>query len=74
MFIILTLIILVAALNIVSGLVMLTTSKGRDIAVLRTMGAAKGVILRVFLIAGASIGFAGTFLGFLLGIVGGLVG
>ncbi|MEJ8474305.1 lipoprotein-releasing ABC transporter permease subunit [Roseibium sp. H3510] len=69
MFIILTLIVLVAALNIISGLIMLVKDKGRDIAVLRTIGATRGSIMRVFLITGASIGFVGTFAGFILGLV-----
>ncbi|MGV8997038.1 MAG: lipoprotein-releasing ABC transporter permease subunit [Parvibaculaceae bacterium] len=67
MFLILTLILLVAALNIVSGLIMLVKDKGRDIAVLRTMGATKGTIMRVFFISGAAIGVVGTFAGFALG-------
>jgi len=67
MFLILTLIVLVAALNIVSGLIMLVKDKGQDIAILRTMGASQGSILRVFLITGASIGVVGTLVGFLLG-------
>ncbi len=69
MFMILTLIILIAALNIVSGLVMLAKDKGRGIAVLRTMGATQGMILRIFLIAGARIGVTGTFFGLIAGIV-----
>ena len=69
MFIILSLIILVAALNIVSGMMMLVKDKGRDIAILRTMGATKGSIMRVFLITGASIGIVGTIAGFVLGVV-----
>jgi len=69
MFLILTLIVLVAALNIVSGLVMLVKDKGSDIAILRTMGASQGTIMRVFLIIGASIGVVGTVTGFLLGLV-----
>ncbi|HEY2528407.1 MAG TPA: lipoprotein-releasing ABC transporter permease subunit [Xanthobacteraceae bacterium] len=69
MFLILALIVLVAALNIVSGLIMLVKDKGSDIAILRTMGATKGAIMRVFLITGASIGFVGTLFGFLLGTV-----
>jgi len=69
MFLILTLIVLVAALNIVSGLIMLVKDKGSDIAILRTMGASQGAIMRVFLITGASIGFVGTAFGFMLGIV-----
>ena len=69
MFIILSLIILVAALNIVSGMMMLVKDKGRDIAILRTMGATKSSIMRVFLITGASIGIVGTIAGFILGVV-----
>jgi lipoprotein-releasing system permease protein len=69
MFMILTLIILVAALNIISGLFMLVKDKGRDIAILRTMGATQGAIMRVFLITGASIGVVGTTLGFLVGVL-----
>ena len=69
MFIILTLIVLVAALNIVSGLIMLVKDKGSDIAILRTMGATRWAILRVFLITGSSIGVVGTLAGFLLGTV-----
>ena len=69
MFLILTLIVLVAALNIVSGLIMLVKDKGSDIAILRTMGASQGSIMRVFLITGSSIGVVGTLAGFLLGTV-----
>ncbi len=69
MFIILSLIILVAALNIISGMMMLVKDKGRDIAVLRTMGASKGAVMRVFLITGASIGIVGTLAGLGLGLV-----
>ena len=69
MFLILTLIVLVAALNIVSGLIMLVKDKGSDIAILRTMGATQGSIMRVFLITGASIGCVGTLVGFLLGTI-----
>ena len=69
MFLILTLIILVAALNIVSGLIMLVKDKSGDIAILRTMGATRGAVMRVFLIAGASIGVVGTLAGLLLGVV-----
>lgn len=68
MFLILTLIILVAAFNIISSLIMLVKDKGRDIAILRTMGATQGMIMRVFLIAGASVGTIGTLAGFLLGL------
>jgi lipoprotein-releasing system permease protein len=67
MFLILTLIVLVAALNIISGLIMLVKDKGGDIAILRTMGATQGAIMRVFFITGASIGVVGTLLGFGLG-------
>jgi lipoprotein-releasing system permease protein len=69
MFIILLLIVLVAALNIVSGLIMLVKDKSSDIAILRTMGATRGAIMRVFLITGASIGVLGTLAGFVLGLV-----
>ncbi|CAN7665954.1 lipoprotein-releasing ABC transporter permease subunit [Mesorhizobium amorphae] len=69
MFMILTLIVLVAALNIISGLIMLVKDKGHDIAILRTMGASRGAILRIFLMTGAAIGVTGTIAGVLLGIV-----
>ena len=69
MFMILTLIVLVAALNIVSGLIMLVKDKGRDIAILRTMGATRWGILRVFLMTGSAIGVVGTLAGLLLGLV-----
>ena len=69
MFIILTLIVLVAALNIVSGLIMLVKDKSHDIAILRTMGATRGAIMRIFLITGASIGIVGTIAGLILGLV-----
>jgi lipoprotein-releasing system permease protein len=69
MFLILTLIVLVAALNIISGLTMLVKDKGRDIAILRTMGATRGSIMRVFFITGASIGTVGTLAGLILGII-----
>ena len=69
MFMILTLIVLVAALNIISGLIMLVKDKGHDIAILRTMGATRGSILRIFLMTGAAIGVVGTLAGVLLGIV-----
>jgi lipoprotein-releasing system permease protein len=68
MFLILTLIILVAAFNIISSLIMLVKDKGRDIAILRTMGATRGMIMRIFLIAGASVGVIGTMAGFGLGL------
>ena len=69
MFLILTMIVLVAALNIVSGLIMLVKDKGSDIAILRTMGASQGAIMRVFLITGAAIGVVGTLTGFVVGAV-----
>ncbi len=69
MFLILTLIVLVAALNIISGLTMLVKDKAHDIAILRTMGATRGAILRVFFITGASIGTFGTLAGFVIGVV-----
>ena len=68
MFLILTLIIVVAAFNIITGITMLVRSKGRDIAILRTMGATRSTIMRVFLLSGASIGVGGTLIGFLLGL------
>jgi lipoprotein-releasing system permease protein len=67
MFIILSLIILVAAFNIISSMIMLVKDKTRDIAILRTMGATRGMILRIFILSGASIGVVGTILGFFLG-------
>jgi lipoprotein-releasing system permease protein len=69
MFLILTLIVLVAAFNIITGLTMLVRSKTRDIAVLRSMGATKSNILRIFLLAGTAIGLVGTTLGAVLGIL-----
>jgi len=68
MFLILTLIILVAAFNIISSMIMLVKDKGRDIAILRTMGATRGMIMRVFFLAGASVGIIGTLAGFGLGL------
>jgi lipoprotein-releasing system permease protein len=69
MFLILTLIIIVAAFNIISSLIMLVKDKGRDIAVLRTIGATRGAVLRIFLMCGALIGVVGTALGCLVGVV-----
>ncbi len=69
MFLILTLIILVAAFNIISSLIMLVKDKARDIAILRTMGATRGMVMRIFFLSGASVGVIGTVLGFGLGIV-----
>ena len=68
MFLILTLIILVAAFNIISGMIMLVKSKGRDIAILRTMGATRATVMRIFILSGASIGLIGTFAGFVIGV------
>ncbi|MDC0131583.1 lipoprotein-releasing ABC transporter permease subunit [Alphaproteobacteria bacterium] len=67
MFLILTMILLVASLNIVSGMVMLVRDKGRDIAVLRSMGATRAMVMRVFFLTGASIGVVGTLAGLGLG-------
>ncbi|MBX2804828.1 MAG: lipoprotein-releasing ABC transporter permease subunit [Hyphomicrobiales bacterium] len=69
MFLILMLIVLVAGLNIISGMIMLVKDKGRDIGILRTMGASRGSIMRVFFITGASIGIIGTLAGLALGVV-----
>ncbi|GCE89892.1 lipoprotein-releasing ABC transporter permease subunit [Komagataeibacter diospyri] len=69
MFLILTLIILVAAFNVISSLIMMVKDKGADIAVLRTLGATRGAIMRIFLMCGASVGVTGTFVGTGLGIV-----
>lgn len=67
MFIILSLVVLIAALNIISGLVMLVKNKGRDIGILRTMGLTRGSIMRIFFICGSAIGVIGTFMGVILG-------
>jgi lipoprotein-releasing system permease protein len=69
MFLILTIIVIVAAFNITSGLIMLVKDKGRDIGILRTMGATQGAIMRVFMVTGASVGVVGTFVGFLLALL-----
>lgn len=69
MFLILSLIILIAALNIISGLTMLVKEKGHAIAILRTMGASRGSIMRIFFIIGSSIGTVGTLAGFLFGVL-----
>src|SRR5436190_7314787 len=69
MFLILTIIVIVAAFNITSGLIMLVKDKGRDIGILRTMGVTQGGIMRVFMITGASVGVVGTVVGFLLALV-----
>ena len=69
MFLILTLIILVAAFNIVSSMIMLVNDKAKAIAIMRTMGATQGMIMRIFMIAGASVGVVGTLAGFGLGLL-----
>ena len=67
MFIILSLVVLIAALNIISGLVMLVKNKGRDIGILRTMGVTQGAIMRIFFLCGSLIGVVGTVAGVILG-------
>jgi len=69
MFLILMLIILVAAFNIITGLIMLVKDKSRDVAVLRTMGATRAMIMRIFFLEGAFIGLVGTSIGVLLGLL-----
>lgn len=69
MFLILTLIIIVAAFNVISSMIMMVKDKAKDIAILRTMGASSGAVMRIFLMAGASIGVLGTLIGFVLGVV-----
>ena len=69
LFIILSLIVIVAAFNIVSGLTMLVKDKTQDIAILRTIGATRGAVLRIFMIIGASIGVTGALAGFGLGLL-----
>ena len=69
MFLILTLIILVAAFNVVSSLIMMVKDKTRDIAVLRTIGAGRGAVMRIFLMCGASVGVTGTVVGVVLGVL-----
>ena len=66
---ILMLIILVAAFNIITGLIMLVKDKSRDVAVLRTMGASRGMIMRIFFMDGAFIGVVGTSIGLILGVL-----
>lgn len=67
MFVILSILVLIAAMNITSGLIMLVKNKGRDIGILRTMGLTEGAVLRVFFICGAFTGVIGTAMGVLLG-------
>jgi len=67
MFVILSILVLIAAMNIVSGLIMLVKNKGRDIGILRTMGLTEGSVMRVFFICGASVGVLGTLFGVILG-------
>ncbi len=69
MFLILSLIILIAAMNIISGMVMLVKNKGRDIGILRSMGLTKNSILRIFFICGSLIGIIGTIIGFIIGVL-----
>ena len=69
MFIIMSILVLIASMNIVSGLIMLVKNKGRDIGILRTMGLSQGAVMRIFFICGASTGILGTFFGVLLGVV-----
>lgn len=69
MFLILTLIIVVASFNIISSLIMLVREKGRDVAILRTMGASRGSVMRIFITCGASVGVVGTILGVALGLL-----
>ena len=69
MFIILSLIVLIAAMNIISGLVMLVKNKGRDIGILRSLGLTRSSILRVFFICGSLIGVVGTVLGVIIGML-----
>ncbi|MGE0754745.1 MAG: lipoprotein-releasing ABC transporter permease subunit [Alphaproteobacteria bacterium] len=69
MFLILMLIIIVASFNIISSLIMLVREKGKDVAILRTMGASRGMILRIFLMCGASVGVAGTLIGVVFGLL-----
>jgi lipoprotein-releasing system permease protein len=69
MFLILTIIVIVAAFNITSGLIMLVKDKGRDIGILRTMGVTQGAIMRVFMMTGASVGVVGTLVGFLIALL-----
>ncbi len=67
MFIILSMVVVIAALNIISGLVMLVKNKGRDIGILRTVGLSQGSVMRIFFLCGSLIGVVGTLLGVILG-------
>lgn len=67
MFVLLSILVLIASMNIVSGLVMLVRNKGRDIGILRTVGFTEGAVLRIFFLVGASIGTVGTLIGLVLG-------
>lgn len=67
MFVIMAILVLIASMNIISGLIMLVKNKGRDIGILRTMGLSEGSVLRIFFICGAGLGTLGTFLGVILG-------
>jgi lipoprotein-releasing system permease protein len=69
MFLILMLLVAIAAMNIISGLIMLVKNKSKDIAILRTMGAGQGSILRIFFMAGASVGLLGTLAGLIIGVL-----
>lgn len=69
LFILLAILVLIATMNIISGLIMLVKNKGRDIGVLRTMGLTEGQVLRIFFIVGATIGITGTLLGLFLGVL-----
>ena len=69
MFVLMSVLVLIASMNIISGLVMLVKNKGRDIGILRTMGLTEGSVLRVFFLVGASTGLVGTVFGVVLGVL-----
>ena len=69
MFVILSVLVLIASMNIISGLVMLVKNKGRDIGILRTMGLTEASVLRVFFLVGASTGLVGTLMGVIVGVL-----
>ncbi|WP_196778398.1 ABC transporter permease [Thalassorhabdomicrobium marinisediminis] len=69
MFVIMAILVLIASMNIISGLIMLVKNKGRDIGILRTMGLSEGSVLRIFFICGAGLGTLGTLLGVILGVL-----